>query len=68
MGKKKIENFTLIQDQVLRNITYCRRKKGLLKKVMEMSLLCGQKIHLVIYDEIKENLVVYRSDDQFDSS
>ena len=41
MGKKKIEHVALIDDKVSRNVTFCKRKKGLIKKAMEMSLLCG---------------------------
>ena len=41
MGKKKIETIELIQDVVQRNVTFCKRKKGLIKKAMEVSILCG---------------------------
>ena len=65
MGKKKIENMSLIENTVSRNVTYCKRKKGLLKKAMEMSILCGQQVSVVIYDKSKDKLILYRSDTQF---
>lgn len=61
MGKKKIQQVELITDPVARNVTYCKRKKGLLKKAMELSILCGQCIYLVIYDKQKEKVVKYQN-------
>ena len=61
MGKKKIETFELITNKNARNITYGKRYKGLIKKAMELSMLCNQQIHLSIYDESKEKMVIYSS-------
>ena len=61
MGKKKIINMSYINDRVSRNVTFCKRKKGLIKKAMEISLLCGQQVALYIYDPEKMRLVSYTS-------
>ena len=51
MGKRKIHRFEKIADVNSRNVTYCKRKKGLVKKAMELSLLCHQQIYLAIFDQ-----------------
>ena len=51
MGKRKIDTFVKIDDENNRNVTYCKRKKGLIKKAMELSLLCNQDVYLSIFDE-----------------
>lgn len=51
MGKRKIHSFVKIEDDNSRNVTYCKRKKGLVKKAMELSLLCKQEIYLSIFDQ-----------------
>ena len=53
MGKKKLD----ISKQLSKkdsNITYYKRKKGLIKKSMELSLLCNMDVLLVIVNWKKE--------------
>jgi hypothetical protein len=40
MGKRKIQNFEFIKDNNQRNITYIKRAKGIMKKAIELSLMC----------------------------
>jgi len=45
-----------------------KRRKGLIKKAMELSILCGLNISLIIHDPKKENLFHYHSDSNFSLS
>lgn len=47
MGRKKIEIRRITNDRV-RNATLTKRKRGLLKKAMELSILCDCQIALTI--------------------
>ena len=53
MGKKKLETIDKIADKNSRNVTYCKRKRGLIKKAIELSRLCDQQIYLIIFDKEK---------------
>ena len=53
MGKKKLESIDLIMDKNTRNATYCKRKRGLIKKSIELSKLCAQQVYLLIFDKEK---------------
>lgn len=60
MGRKKI-NIAKIKDERLRQVTYCKRKKGLLKKAIELSLLCGVKVFLFLHDKEETKVLQYQS-------
>jgi MADS-box transcription factor len=42
MGKKKIDFNKKIENTTTRNVTYCKRKKGLIRKAMQLAVLCDQ--------------------------
>jgi hypothetical protein len=66
MGKKKLASISLIKDKNTRNVTYCKRKRGLIKKAIELSKLCNQYIYLIVFDREKQRLIEYNSHDVFD--
>ena len=51
MVRKKIDNINFISDKNNRQNTFQKRKRGFLKKAIELSVLCGQDIFLVIFDK-----------------
>ena len=61
MGKHKVSESTPIEDKAAKNTSYCKRKRGLLKKAMEMAMLCEQQISFVMYDPHKNKIVSYCS-------
>ena len=62
MGRNKI-SIKKIKDKSIRNITYCKRKKGVIKKAMELSVLCDVDILVGIYPKHFNNsqLLIYCS-------
>ncbi|KAK7319024.1 hypothetical protein RJT34_03733 [Clitoria ternatea] len=48
MGKKKVE-IKRIENKSTRQITFSKRRKGLMKKARELSVLCDAKVALVIF-------------------
>lgn len=47
---------------VIFQITFHKRKRGLLKKMMEFSMLCGVQIHLIMSDIHHKKFTQYMSD------
>ena len=67
MGKKKIDSIQFVENKNQRNVTYSKRKRGILKKAIELSSLCGQDIFLIIFDKEKQKLIEFRSSLDFSS-
>lgn len=42
-----------IEDNNKRKVTITKRKRGLFKKVIELSVLCGLDIFMVLFDKEK---------------
>lgn len=60
VGRKKIK-IGYIEDNNFRKISYCKRKKGLLKKAMELSLLSGHEVLLIIHNRTTDRTILYNS-------
>jgi len=67
MGKRRINTKEKIEDEHSRYVTYCKRKRGIIKKAIELSRLCDQLIFLVIFDKQKQRLVEYTSSSDFNA-
>ncbi|KAJ1870658.1 hypothetical protein LPJ55_004506 [Coemansia sp. RSA 990] len=61
MGRKKI-NISEIENSRQKTVTFARRRAGLIKKAHELSILCGVKVAVVIFDS-KNASHVYSSAD-----
>ena len=66
MGKKKHAKITRITDEYSRKITLCKRKKGLIKKCIELSVLCDVKLFLMIQDDKKKRVTHFTSHKDLD--
>ena len=66
MVQKRYSRMEMIKDKMKRKIACSKRKKGIIKKAMELSILCNQSIFVVIYDKDKKKAVHYKSESSFD--
>ena len=66
MGKRKIDKMTRIDDFNARKVTLCKRKKGLIKKAIELSMLCDQRIVILIQDRDKQRATHFVSHKDLD--
>ena len=64
MGKKRIEKIQRIDNDNQRKVTFCKRKKGLLKKSIEFAQLCDVSVFLYVYDKDQRRVVHFASNPQ----
>ncbi len=62
MGRKKI-TISPIADDRNRQVTFSKRKTGLVKKAYELSVLCGCEVGLIIFSHNGDRLFQYASTD-----
>lgn len=60
MGRNKIRIEKIMSNRN-RNITYNKRRKGLIKKAMELSLLCDVEIFLTLVNKTGETISIFSS-------
>ena len=60
MGRNKIKIKKIESDRI-RSITYFKRKRGLLKKAVELSILCESEVLLIVGDKTQSKCLVYAS-------
>ena len=60
-GLKKIEN------DVRSRACLSKRKKGIIKKCIQLNVLCDIDVYLVIFDKEKQKVIEYSSATDFDS-
>lgn len=65
MGKKRIERIQKIVNLNQRKVTLCKRKKGLIKKIIELSVLCDLKIFMLIQDDDNQRATHFLSHKSF---
>lgn len=64
MGRRSLP-LELISNSRRRSLVKNKRKKGLLKKAMELAILCDLRIYIAVFDKRFNTLLEYLSDDQF---
>lgn len=57
MSHQKNTELKKIQNKYKREVTFTKRKRGLLKKAMELSVMCSKQVVLLAYDQ-KSNYLV----------
>lgn len=63
MGRNKIK-IERIKNDKIREITFIKRKRGVIKKAMELSILCDVEVFLAIADN-ESNLCIYNAKNDF---
>lgn len=63
---RKYEKIERIENTTCRNGAYVKRTKGIIKKAIELSILCDQQVFMYIYDHQKQRVIHYSSNPGFD--
>ena len=66
MGKRRLDKLQAIKKPNHRKVTYCKRKKGLLKKAIELSILCDVNVFVLIHDEKKKRCIQFANSSKLD--
>ena len=53
MGKISLDVTKLIHNTTKRRVIYAKRQRSLIKKAIELSVMCDQEISLTIFDKKK---------------
>ena len=67
MGRRKINHLKLIENEHQRKVTFSKRKKGIIRKAIELSHLCGLEVYMMIFDPRRQMLIQLKSNDEFDA-
>lgn len=65
MGRRKIE-IKLIKDERIKRVTFKKRRIGLLKKAIQLSMLTDAKVMLKVYNNQEKSLIEYYSHSEHD--
>lgn len=61
LGKHSRSTPKHIKSSYKREVTFVKRKRGLIKKAMELSILCNKEVLVYIYDQKKNGIVSYEA-------
>ena len=50
------------------SVTLNKRKRGIIRKAIELSSICNQQIYIAMYDPSRNTLVEYKSSGNFNTS
>ncbi|XP_055803572.1 agamous-like MADS-box protein AGL80 [Solanum dulcamara] len=62
MPRNKV-NFTLIEDESKRKVSYQKRQKGLFKKCEELKTLCDVEVVAVVYGPYRNEPYIFQNND-----
>ena len=65
-GIRKAIGLQKIEDYESQRVPLVKRRKGIVKKCIELNIMCQQDVFLVIFDRQKQKLLEYRSDPDMD--